>query len=361
MCWLIGEPDQALAQARRAVATAQRMGDPYAIGHTFVTLARIHLFRRDPVDLIRAAAEAAVAVPDARVWHPQAALLVAWARSADQPLSVAAADELLREVRDRATRLPMGTTFVALPVIDLLRRAGYPDKAAALVDELLVFAHDHDERMVEPELIRLRGELLEPTDPVAAAAAYLEALRPRACALDPRARAPRRDPARGAVANRPAAGRGARSPRGGDRAVHRGARAPRISSTPARYWRGRATRSAGRSTSRDRSTSATGRTLAMSGACALHQRRRARGSTASRSGSPAAAPGAPRRSPAASPGPSPGTRGSAPRARAGSGSSVRDDGGGGGVCAWPSITLTALGPSNTSLPVTSQYATQPSE
>jgi DNA-binding winged helix-turn-helix (wHTH) protein len=183
VCWLLGEPDQALAQANRAVAAAQRMGDPYAIGHTFVTLARIHLFRRDPVAPIRAAAEASLAIPDARVWHPQAALLVAWARAGEEPMPPAAAAELVRDVRDRAARLPMGTTFVALPVIDLLRRAGYPDQAAALVDEMLAFARDHDERMVEPELLRLRGELLEPADPVAADALYREAhAMARACA-----------------------------------------------------------------------------------------------------------------------------------------------------------------------------------
>jgi hypothetical protein len=42
----------------------------------------------------------------------------------------------------------------------------------------------------------------------------------------------------------------------------------------------------------------------------------------------------------------------------GIGSSLREDGGAGVVWTWSDMTLIALGPTNTSWPVTSQYATQ---
>jgi hypothetical protein len=55
-------------------------------------------------------------------------------------------------------------------------RSGDLARACPLVDELLEFARAKGEGAVEPELIRLRGELLEPSDPEGAAAAYREAI-----------------------------------------------------------------------------------------------------------------------------------------------------------------------------------------
>jgi hypothetical protein len=54
--------------------------------------------------------------------------------------------------------------------------SGDLSRARTLVDEMLEFARATGEGVVEPELIRLRGELLEPTDPEGAAAAYREAI-----------------------------------------------------------------------------------------------------------------------------------------------------------------------------------------
>jgi len=70
----------------------------------------------------------------------------------------------------------MGTTYLAIAMIEALRRSGRTGAARDLVEEMLVFAHESGELLFEPELVRVRGELVETLDPAAAAASYREAI-----------------------------------------------------------------------------------------------------------------------------------------------------------------------------------------
>jgi len=174
--WQLGQPDRAMHEVERAIARAQRSGDPYTVGAALCNLARVRFWRRDPPRAMRDAAELVLAMPDVEVWHPQATLLAAWAASQDAALAPAEVDRLVELFRARVAKFPMGTTFLAILVIGVLRGAGQLARAAALTDEMLAFAGEHDERLFEPELARLRGELLEATDPGGAADAYLAAI-----------------------------------------------------------------------------------------------------------------------------------------------------------------------------------------
>jgi hypothetical protein len=71
----------------------------------------------------------------------------------------------------------MGAPALALPMIETLRIAGRVGQAAALVEEMLEFVYEHREFLLEPELLRLRGELVESENPTAARAAYEKAIR----------------------------------------------------------------------------------------------------------------------------------------------------------------------------------------
>lgn len=174
--WLVGEPEGAVEDALRAIAQATRTGDPYTLGAANTVLARVRYWRRDAPEQIRAAAEPVLAVSEAEVWHAQAAILAGVARSQQGPLEADEVDRLVHLFRTRSATFPMGATALGLPIVEILRRAGDASRAAALVDELRAFAHDHDEHMLAAEYARLRGELLEPSDAEAAEAAYLDAV-----------------------------------------------------------------------------------------------------------------------------------------------------------------------------------------
>jgi hypothetical protein len=113
-----------------------------------------------------------LATPELELWHSPATLVLGWARSHVAPLDPAEADALVRELRLRIGAFPMGRTYLGLGVVDALQRSGRADEARTLLAELLEFARARDERVFAPELHRLHGDLLAPSDPEAAAIAY---------------------------------------------------------------------------------------------------------------------------------------------------------------------------------------------
>lgn len=141
-----------------------------------VDVGRLAFLGRRPSREVREPAELALGIRDAEVWHPQAALLVGYADSLDGHLDAAALDELNRRFRGRSAEVPIGTSYMGLLLACASRRSGDLARARALVDELIAFARTTGEAIVEPELVRLRGELVEPTDPDGAAADYREAI-----------------------------------------------------------------------------------------------------------------------------------------------------------------------------------------
>jgi len=129
-----------------------------------------------PAAAIRAAAHAALAIPDAEVWHPQCALLVGYADSHDRKLSSSELDALATAFRTRTAELPLGTTYMGMLYAFAALRSGDRARATEIFDEMIAFARVRGERLIEPELVRLRGTLVEATDPAAAADAYRESI-----------------------------------------------------------------------------------------------------------------------------------------------------------------------------------------
>lgn len=173
-CWLVGEAERALVEGQRGLDLARANGDPYALGLMHLTLARIHFLRRDPASTIRAHAEVVLGTRGAEVWHPLAQLFVAWASTHDAPLAPSAAETLIAQFQGEVARYPMSTTLLSLPLVDALRRSHLHAQAGALVDRMLAFAAAHDERVVEPELLAIAGDLAP--DPATASAHYQASL-----------------------------------------------------------------------------------------------------------------------------------------------------------------------------------------
>jgi tetratricopeptide (TPR) repeat protein len=69
-----------------------------------------------------------------------------------------------------------GRTHYRLSLVAVAMHAGKPERALSEISDALEYAEQYDERAWEPELYRLRGELLQSTDPQAAEKSLVTAI-----------------------------------------------------------------------------------------------------------------------------------------------------------------------------------------
>jgi len=175
MC-LLGAPDRALAEARKAVAEAARIDDPIGLAITENMLTRVQLFRRDPVADIERSAHATADRGTAGYWVlRESKLLVAWAESHRIPLTAASAATIADDYRTRLSSESLGAPLTAVPIADMLARSGFHTEALDVVDRAIAYAVARDVHLCLPDIVRARGDLIAASDPAAAAAAYREA------------------------------------------------------------------------------------------------------------------------------------------------------------------------------------------
>ena len=156
--WLLGDPDRAIAIALRAREIAIETADPYATAASGNMVSELHLLRGER-DAARRSATAVLALPVTEAWHPNAQIVLAWANHDVEPITHAAAAELVDKFRARCVALPMGTTWLAMLLIAALRVGGHDAMAREIADEAIAFAHAHGELVIEPRLVALRAEL----------------------------------------------------------------------------------------------------------------------------------------------------------------------------------------------------------
>ncbi|HEX3598068.1 MAG TPA: AAA family ATPase [Polyangiaceae bacterium] len=175
--WVVGEPERALAEANATIDLAARLEIPIlqALGH--VVRARLRYLRRDPLSIVepevlhavRAAALDLGLLTEARAF-------ALWVEAQRGPLTLATIEPLLDGLRQRLKEVSTCSTLIAQVLIDVLRVSGHLAEARKLTDEIIAFAVAHNERVYLPELLRMRGELCEGTDPTAAGRDYREAI-----------------------------------------------------------------------------------------------------------------------------------------------------------------------------------------
>jgi class 3 adenylate cyclase/predicted ATPase len=174
--WFLGLPDRALAEGRRALVLARDVGHSDTLATTLSFLAYLHLLRREPA-AARALGEELAALADAQG-------LPFWAAGADATLGAAAVQEdrvsegigLLRNgvAGWRAIGALLSGPLYLPCLAEAHARDGAPAEGLRVVDEAMFLVSQNGERIVEAELLRVRGELL--ADPGEARATLREAL-----------------------------------------------------------------------------------------------------------------------------------------------------------------------------------------
>jgi DNA-binding winged helix-turn-helix (wHTH) protein/tetratricopeptide (TPR) repeat protein len=175
--WILGYPERALATAERGHSLAGSLGLLNPLVYGWIGKAYTCFWRRDAKAALRAA-EAAVSVCDDNGFHKsriEPMLIRLWAlRALGEP-----ADELARIediLAERLADFPVRQTCVAVLVAEICSSMGRAERSLKIIAEALVFAREREELVFEPELHRLRGELLAATDRAEAEACFSKAI-----------------------------------------------------------------------------------------------------------------------------------------------------------------------------------------
>lgn len=183
--WYQGHPDQALARAEEALARATRLANPHSSAFALGFVAWLHLFRGEP-DRAQSLAnqqQILAAEHDLTYW-------LTWSRFSLGLVATQTgdADAGLREMRQaldahRATGAEVGVAHFLSSLAGAHLTADLPDEGLLLLDEAEQLIARNGNRYQEPEIHRLRGELLAATRMNGATRRKAEASIQRACTI----------------------------------------------------------------------------------------------------------------------------------------------------------------------------------
>ena len=160
--WVLGYPTQALARSRAAVAVADETDQPVDRACAIAFASFLHAFRRD-AKRARHSAEAAVRLSAEHgllQWWAPSMITHGWGRAA-----LGEAAEGIAEMRQGIEAWRRAGADYAVPVYlallgDALGRHGEREEAHAVLTEALHLTQSNGDQFWEPEIHRLRGEII---------------------------------------------------------------------------------------------------------------------------------------------------------------------------------------------------------
>jgi adenylate cyclase len=160
--WLLGRPSEALARNREALDIAERNQAPFGVAYAQCLSAWFHQYRGDAV-LTSQHAEHAIRVArehDFAQWLALGTMYRGWALVAlgDVATGMALLTGGLAGFRRTGAELNL-PHFLSL-LADAHLRSGSAEEGLAAIDQAIAVAEANDDHCWEPELHRLRGELL---------------------------------------------------------------------------------------------------------------------------------------------------------------------------------------------------------
>jgi class 3 adenylate cyclase/predicted ATPase/energy-coupling factor transporter ATP-binding protein EcfA2 len=160
--WYLGYPDQALARSHEAVTLAQQVAHPFSLVLALSAAALFHQLRREG-HTAQEYAEAAISLTTEQGfqhWRAYSAILRGWAL-AQQGQAKEGIEQINQGLMDyRATGAEaMRPYFLAL-LAEAYGTTGEPEAGLTVLTEALTQADKTGERWWEPELYRIKGELL---------------------------------------------------------------------------------------------------------------------------------------------------------------------------------------------------------
>jgi predicted ATPase len=175
--WVLGYPDQALRRSHEALACARDLSHPTSLAHAQLSISWFHQFRRDhsvtqelAEALIRLAAEQGLPT-----YLAGGSVLRGWTLS-----ERGQADEGIAQIRQGLAALALYWRINFLPLLaEAYGRAGKAADGLAVLTEALTAVQQTEFCCFEPEMHRLKGELLlscAPENPADAEACFRKAI-----------------------------------------------------------------------------------------------------------------------------------------------------------------------------------------
>jgi class 3 adenylate cyclase/predicted ATPase len=160
--WHLGYPDQALAQSHEAVTLAQQRGHPFSLSQALSIAAQFHRFCRD-VCAAQECADASIHLALEQGFPHQTArgaVLRGWAL-AQQGQGQEGIEQIHQGLTAyRATGAELGRPYWLALLAEAYGTTGEPETGLTVLTEALTHVDTTGERWYEPELHRLKGELL---------------------------------------------------------------------------------------------------------------------------------------------------------------------------------------------------------
>jgi predicted ATPase len=160
--WYLGYPDQGRARSHEAVTLAQQRAHPYSLGFALSAAAMFHqLCREERFTQERAEAALRLATDQGfPFWMAWGALFYGWAL-----VQQGQAQEGLAQLTEslgafRATGAKLNQSYILALLAEAHGTMGQPDAGLTALAEALTLVETTGERWYEPELYRLKGELL---------------------------------------------------------------------------------------------------------------------------------------------------------------------------------------------------------
>jgi predicted ATPase len=176
--WLLGYPEQALARLHEALTLAHALSHPFSLAFAQSMAAWVSQWRRD-VPAVYAQAEAAVALSTEQgfpQWAALGTILRGWALAMQGQ-----GEEGLAQVRWgiaalQATGAVINVPYYCTVLAEVCDYLGHPADGLQALAEAHTLMEQHEERMLEAKVYRLRGVLLlkQTGTPQAEAEAWLQ-------------------------------------------------------------------------------------------------------------------------------------------------------------------------------------------
>ena len=174
--WLVGKPDDALDLARRGYGAAEALDDPWERAALLGEWAVLHALRREPAQA-RELANRSLELAERGafgVWRHRVDLVLRWAEA---ELAPAVAKERAEELLSKPWKsVSLGRTLPVLLFAATCVQLGRTDSALRVVSEALGSLGQSEERWLEPELHRLRGEIVASRDVLEAEGSFATAI-----------------------------------------------------------------------------------------------------------------------------------------------------------------------------------------
>ncbi len=162
--WLAGKQDGAVEMARRGYRVAETLNDPWERAALLSDWAALHACRGEPARAQELARRSLALAEQGAfgMWRHRADLVLRWAEAELAPtMPKDRAEELLSRPWESVA---LGRTLPSLLHAATYARLGHADEALEVIEEALASLAQGEERWLEAELHRLRGELLAVRD-----------------------------------------------------------------------------------------------------------------------------------------------------------------------------------------------------